>query len=61
MKEIVNILMKRDGLSKSEAISIVQHTKLMIDEAIESGDYDAVEEILADELGLELDYIYNFI
>lgn len=61
MKEIVNILMKRDGISKSEAISIVQQTKLMIDEAIESGDYDVVEDILASELGLELDYIYNFI
>ena len=61
MKEIVNILMKRDGISKSEAISIVQETKLMIDDAIEAGDYEAVEDILAEELGLELDYIYAFI
>ncbi len=61
MKEIVNILMKRDGISKSEAISIVQETKLMIDEAIEAGDYEAVEDILAEELGLELDYVYAFI
>ena len=61
MKEIVNILINRDGISKSEAISIVQETKLMIDEAVEAGDYEAVEDILLEELGLELDYIYSFI
>ena len=61
MGEIVRILMKRDGLTKQEAIETVKEVREMIQEAVECGDYDEVEDIMYSELGLEMDYIFAFI
>ena len=61
MKEIVEILMRRDGMSKADAIQLYKDTKREIDEALALGNHDEVEDILASNLGLELDYIWNFI
>lgn len=66
-KEIVEILMRRDNLTKEDAISRVQETQNLINEYIENGmespleGYYDVEDILATELGLELDYIFDFL
>lgn len=66
-KEIVEILMRRDNLTKEDAISRVQETQNLINEYIENGmespleGYYDVEDILASELGLELDYIFDFL
>lgn len=51
MNEVVCILMNRDGLSKSEAEDLVRECR----EALENGDYEAIQ----DYLGLEDDYIFD--
>ena len=48
---VVAILMRRDGLTKAEAQDLVDECR----EALESGDYEAIQ----DYLGLEDDYIFD--
>lgn len=59
--EIIEVLMKRDGISRKEAQNQYKETARLINEAIAMGEVWDVEEILACELGLELDYIFDFI
>lgn len=51
MNEIVKVLIERDGLTKAEADEAVLWAKKLIEEG-----EDPVE-VLADEFGLEPDYI----
>lgn len=55
--EVVRILMERDGLSTEEAQEMLEEVREMISEA----DPWEVEDILADELGLEMDYIFDIL
>ena len=57
MSKIVEILMRRDNVTKEEAQHTLDVVKQEVQDAIAVGDYDEVEEIVASELGLELDYI----
>lgn len=60
MNDTIKVLMRRDGLSEAEATERFNEVKDMIQN--ESNlTYDAPEEILAYELGLEMDYIWDFI
>ena len=61
MREIVEILEKRDGLTRQEAIAEYRRIKQLILDTLAKGSIMEVEEILLQEIGLELDYIYNFI
>lgn len=61
MEKIIEILMERDSLSREEAASLIDEVKGMIDEALVTGNYTEVEEIVASELGLEMDYIMDLI
>mgnify|MGYP005607213007 CR=1 FL=1 len=61
MKEIIEILMRRDEVTYEEAKEMYLECKEAIMEAIDMGDDFEVEEILRCELGLEPDYIFNFI
>ena len=61
MREIVEILEKRDGLTRQEAIAEYRRVKELILGTLAKGSIMEVEEILLQEIGLELDYIYNFI
>lgn len=61
MSEIIDILMKRDGVTKEEARNTLQETREMINDAIASGNFDEVEDIVYSELGLEMDYIDELI
>lgn len=61
MNEIIRILMHRDGLSEAEAKERLEEVKEEINEAIASGDEELVEDIVAGELGLEIDYIFDLI
>lgn len=61
LENIVDIIAERDDLTIDEAIEIVNETKEMIDEVLLSGDYTEVEQIMLDQLGLEMDYVYAFI
>lgn len=57
MKKIVDILKERDGVTEEEAQQTLNIVRAEVEEAIEVGDYELVEEIVASELGLEMDYI----
>lgn len=59
MNNVVAILMKRDGMSRAEAIALVTEVHGMIEDA--NGDYDEAEQIMIDELGLEMDYIMDIL
>ena len=60
-KRIVQILMERDGLSKDEAIALLKDVRAELYECIDKGDYSSAEDIMLDELGLEMDYIFDLI
>lgn len=53
--------MKRDGISKSEAIELAIACKIEILDALEAGCSDDAEDIIADYLGLEPDYIFDLL
>ena len=61
MNKIVDILMKRDGLTRDEAEQRVEETREMMNDAVGSGDYEEVEDIMCSELGLEMDYIFDIL
>ena len=59
-RDIRDLLMKRDHMTKQEATLVINTTQQLINEAMEECHFNEVEEILADYLGLEPDYIYIF-
>ena len=61
MDEIIEILMRRDGISYEDAKAAYLECKEAMLEALDMGYIFEVEEILRCELGLEPDYIFNFI
>lgn len=60
---IVKILMRRDGLTRDEAAELVVQTQDRIDALLESGvaDLSEIEDVISDDLGLEPDYVMDFI
>ena len=61
MQEIIEILMRREGISYEEAKEAYLECQEAIQDAIDNDEMFEVEEILRSELGLEPDYIFNFI
>ena len=59
MSKVVEILMKRDSLSRREAQKQFNEVR----EMIQGCNFDPVEteDILIEELGLEMDYIFEFL
>lgn len=55
------MLMLRDHTSKQEAQLMIDTTQQLIDEALEDGNLGDIEDILADNLGLEPDYLDLFL
>lgn len=55
--EIIRVLMERDGMSREEATERLDEVREIMADA---DPWDA-EDILADELGLEMDYIFDVI
>ena len=57
--KVVDILMKRDNMSRTEAQERFNEVRDMIQEC----NFDPVEteDILIEELGLEMDYIFEFL
>lgn len=58
MNKVVKILMERDGISEEEARALVKETRdelIMLDNPFEADD------IIADYLGLEPDYIEDIL
>ena len=59
---IIQTLAERDGVSEQEAQRAVNECRQrLLSEAVPSGDADLAEEILADELGLEPDYLMDLL
>ena len=61
MNRVIEILMKRDGLSKEDAYDLVNEVRAEMQDAIACGDYDLAEEIIESDLGLEPDYIIDIL
>jgi len=62
MGNIVNILMKRDSMTRQEALKVACDARQEVLQAIDGGaDYDSVADIVRDMLGLEPDYIESMI
>ena len=59
MNRVVEILCQRDGISVAEATKTVEHVQDLLNSC--NWGYEEVEEILASELGLEMDYIHDLI
>lgn len=60
-KDLRDMLMARDHTSRQEAQYMIDEAQQLIDEALEDGNLDDIEEILADTLGLEPDYLDLFL
>ena len=62
MNDTIKVLMNRDDLSEAEATERFNEVKDMVLTELEYGtSYSGVEDILASELGLEMDYLFDFI
>lgn len=61
MKEIIKILMERDGVSYEEAKEMYENCKSELMDALDGTSCLDPEEVLMEELGLEMDYIFCFI
>lgn len=59
MEEIIKILMRRDGNTREEALSIIEDVKGMMEKC--NYDPEECENIFETELGLEPDYIPEFL
>ena len=59
MEEIVTILMDRDGMSKQEALDILADCRAAFEEA--EFDNFRCEELFEDFIGLEPDYMIDFL
>ena len=57
MNEIVEIIMRRDGISQLEAENLVEECKEELGDAAARGSYQECEDIVASYLGLEPDYL----
>lgn len=60
-KSIVSILMERDGMSREDAKRHLKYVRELINDAISSGDFYEIEEIMYSELGLEMDYVFELV
>ncbi len=60
MNKIIEIYMKRDGMSTQEAVEAYKELRQAVYEAIENGEYDEAEEIMLDE-GFEMDYAFDIV
>ena len=62
MREIVEILMRRDGMSKSEAVAAVKEFQITLNQALEEGwSLCEVEEAFQSDFGLEPDYLMSIL
>lgn len=60
-KRVIAILMRRDGLSQSEAEAMLNDTLEQVEAAIAQGDTEGAEDIWMGDLGLEVDFLLDII
>ena len=61
MNKVVEILMKRDNMTEADAKDLLVTVQTEVQDAVADGDYDLVEEIIACDLGLEMDYAMDIL
>ena len=61
MKSVKQILMDRDDITAEEAEELIEEVRKEIQIAASNGDYELVEDIMYGDLGLEMDYIFEFL
>lgn len=61
MERIIQILIERDGMTREDAKALVRETREMILEAASNGDFMECDQIMADQLGLEPDFIMDIL
>ena len=62
VRDIITILMRRDGMSYDEAERYVREVQEEISNEILAGaTLEEIEDIIMDELGLEPDYVIDFL
>jgi AmiR/NasT family two-component response regulator len=61
MEDIKNILMRRDGMTETEANDAIAEAKEAMNEYLEMGDMEAAYEVCAEYFGLEPDYLMELI
>ena len=59
MNRVIEILCRRDGISVKEAAARVKSVQEQLADV--NYDYDEVEDILTNELGLEMDYVMDLL
>jgi hypothetical protein len=61
MQEIIEILMRRDGITYEDAKEAYLECKSELMDVFDGTSCLSPEDVLMSELGLEPDYIFNFI
>ena len=57
MEGIVQILMRRDGLTEEDAMELVSEAREALNEYLADGDIESAEDVCGEYFGLEPDYI----
>lgn len=61
LEELAQMIAKRDNISYNEALTVVRDAAADMEHAFYNGSLDLAEQILAQDLGLEPDYLDLFI
>jgi len=62
MKDVIKkVLMERDAMEESEAVSLVEEAREALDGFLEEGDLDSAIDVCEDFFGLEEDYLLDLI
>lgn len=59
--KLARMIARRDGISVNEAYEAIEETQDMLQEAFAAGSITMAEDILADELGIEPDFLDLFL
>lgn len=58
---LIELLMHRDNISRNEAIGMLFTCKEDLERAVDEGNYNEVDGIIMDDLGLEPDYLFDIL
>lgn len=58
---LIELLMRRDNISRNEAIEMLFTCKEDLERAVDEGNYNEVDDIIMDDLGLEPDYLFDIL
>ena len=59
--DLIELLMRRDNISRNEAIEMLFTCKEDLERAVDDGNYNEVDYIIMSDLGLEPDYLFDIL